>query len=652
MKPSISLAIVTLILSSIFMTSAQSRTNVTKQTYTYISGSVTNFKKWQQLSSTGEWLSTSPESYKGPKSDQYKGAFYWDIVSFKEDGKDIYAIRFMVGSYSYRYPSLELEPIYSKHHIFYFITYHDVLKLQHCQLDDVVTIKPYGRYMYDFGPDKTIKTYSDRGYEDNYSETMLIKRTMQGKEEVVRFVLPYEGLANNDIFYNGPYYELSYKNYKKFIATLTELPHENEGSIPIRHPELLKDIQITEASTDYIHTKFDTTSYYLNIYNICQDPHYYDGQKIRFIPAKPTSDEDICAEYLEGFTTSEVTLLTEYTDTITIEDKKGNKTFHLYTPQTNIYHPTLISNEYVRNFNTSYSGTNNLKIASGFYTPLSEILNQTFTIISAFGEKKYNNYHLILKLKDENQETLYFSFTFYSYADKEGYMPVLMLGTLDKVIKDYAGKSFLLKDDRYKTSFAAIPQGGDTYVVPKGELKYVGTKYVETRNHHDYITMGAHKYSYGQYYLEPHIQLTDTTGNIFSLLLPKYDSTKSNSIIYGSIDGRVEGYTYYKLTIDNLIESNTYFIEKKTEREKDEARQTEIEARFKKLAHKYGKDTAEDIIKGYVRIGWNTEKCIESWGQPDDINRSIGIWGVHEQWVYGFDTYLYFEDGVLTAIQN
>ena len=43
--------------------------------------------------------------------------------------------------------------------------------------------------------------------------------------------------------------------------------------------------------------------------------------------------------------------------------------------------------------------------------------------------------------------------------------------------------------------------------------------------------------------------------------------------------------------------------------------------------------------------------ALESWGQPDDINRSVGSWGVHEQWVYG-DEYLYFENGKLTSWQD
>lgn len=53
------------------------------------------------------------------------------------------------------------------------------------------------------------------------------------------------------------------------------------------------------------------------------------------------------------------------------------------------------------------------------------------------------------------------------------------------------------------------------------------------------------------------------------------------------------------------------------------------------------------------------ERCV---GKPDEINRSIGSWGTHEQWIYkdGFNEgtkdgktkYLYIENEKLTAIQD
>lgn len=73
--------------------------------------------------------------------------------------------------------------------------------------------------------------------------------------------------------------------------------------------------------------------------------------------------------------------------------------------------------------------------------------------------------------------------------------------------------------------------------------------------------------------------------------------------------------------------------------------------KFQKAASKWGAATAKEIVEGYVRIGWSKEKCRMSWGAPRDINTSIGVWGRHEQWCY-YDSYLYFENGKLTSIQN
>lgn len=57
--------------------------------------------------------------------------------------------------------------------------------------------------------------------------------------------------------------------------------------------------------------------------------------------------------------------------------------------------------------------------------------------------------------------------------------------------------------------------------------------------------------------------------------------------------------------------------------------------------------------KGGVRLGMTADevKC-SGWGKPESVNRTTTRHGVHEQWVYGGRNYLYFEDGVLTSIQN
>ena len=52
-------------------------------------------------------------------------------------------------------------------------------------------------------------------------------------------------------------------------------------------------------------------------------------------------------------------------------------------------------------------------------------------------------------------------------------------------------------------------------------------------------------------------------------------------------------------------------------------------------------------------IGMTKEEVLNStWGSPEDINRTTTAYGVREQWVYSDYRYVYFENGVVTAIQE
>lgn len=54
-----------------------------------------------------------------------------------------------------------------------------------------------------------------------------------------------------------------------------------------------------------------------------------------------------------------------------------------------------------------------------------------------------------------------------------------------------------------------------------------------------------------------------------------------------------------------------------------------------------------------VRVGMSMQDVLDSsWGRPESVNRTTSAHGTREQWVCGGRNYLYFEDGVLTTIQN
>jgi len=65
---------------------------------------------------------------------------------------------------------------------------------------------------------------------------------------------------------------------------------------------------------------------------------------------------------------------------------------------------------------------------------------------------------------------------------------------------------------------------------------------------------------------------------------------------------------------------------------------------------KFGENIWKTILAGKVKIGMTKEMCELSWGEPQNINKTIISNKVREQWVYT-DNYLYFDNGILTAIQ-
>lgn len=68
--------------------------------------------------------------------------------------------------------------------------------------------------------------------------------------------------------------------------------------------------------------------------------------------------------------------------------------------------------------------------------------------------------------------------------------------------------------------------------------------------------------------------------------------------------------------------------------------------------------TVKYILAGKIFIGMTREQVLASCGRPRDINRTVGSWGVDEQWIYGYSSnfndrvYLYFENDILTSYQD
>lgn len=63
-------------------------------------------------------------------------------------------------------------------------------------------------------------------------------------------------------------------------------------------------------------------------------------------------------------------------------------------------------------------------------------------------------------------------------------------------------------------------------------------------------------------------------------------------------------------------------------------------------------ETIELIKAKKIRLGMDQEQSLVSWGDPSKINRTVTVDGTSEQYVYGRHQYLYFTNGILTAIQD
>lgn len=62
-------------------------------------------------------------------------------------------------------------------------------------------------------------------------------------------------------------------------------------------------------------------------------------------------------------------------------------------------------------------------------------------------------------------------------------------------------------------------------------------------------------------------------------------------------------------------------------------------------------ETIVDLVEPY--IGMTHEEVEKStWGKPEDINKTTYSWGTTEQWCYSNYRYIYFDNGIVTAIQE
>lgn len=69
------------------------------------------------------------------------------------------------------------------------------------------------------------------------------------------------------------------------------------------------------------------------------------------------------------------------------------------------------------------------------------------------------------------------------------------------------------------------------------------------------------------------------------------------------------------------------------------------------LIKQFGEDSANKILMHTVSLGMTEEMCKEAWGNPIEINSTHLDGKTLIQWVYN-NSFLYFDNGILTSVQN
>ncbi|WP_332914689.1 hypothetical protein [Algoriphagus boritolerans] len=76
------------------------------------------------------------------------------------------------------------------------------------------------------------------------------------------------------------------------------------------------------------------------------------------------------------------------------------------------------------------------------------------------------------------------------------------------------------------------------------------------------------------------------------------------------------------------------------------------EARKSEMIKKYGPTNGDKILRGVIWIGMTEAMLLDSWGSPDEINRTVTANLVSKQYVYPNYQYVYVENGKVTAFQD
>lgn len=125
-----------------------------------------------------------------------------------------------------------------------------------------------------------------------------------------------------------------------------------------------------------------------------------------------------------------------------------------------------------------------------------------------------------------------------------------------------------------------------------------------------------------------------------------------------SVDASMPEYKEAQRLLNDIIDrinKEEYAKTLKAEKEAEDAKYTPGGRRIHAKHPEWDAIDCNAIAKGHIGIGMTKEQVAAAWGRPYKVNKSqYASGGIHEQWVINEmgSTYVYFEDGICTAIQN
>lgn len=105
------------------------------------------------------------------------------------------------------------------------------------------------------------------------------------------------------------------------------------------------------------------------------------------------------------------------------------------------------------------------------------------------------------------------------------------------------------------------------------------------------------------------------------------------------------------LLAEKKAKENKEFAEKKLKQDLIKEKEVRKKEEERMLAE-YGRVQVNKMKARKFWIGMNKEMLEFAIGEPENIKKSVGSWGTHEQWIYKSGTYIYIENGKVTSYQQ